>query len=185
MDGDAFDAAFDRLTAQGWLSRDEALMLIKYAELTEGPIVEVGSYCGRSAMMLGSLGRLLYCIDPWADGFNDNESGDELYAKFHMNMARVPGIVYAAIRSRVEDWSPVSAEFVYLDGDHTADGTRVQISQALKCRPKYIAIHDVNDRGEGVAIKDTAVKMLGKWVERVERLAVWDMKRCLAYEYLE
>jgi hypothetical protein len=165
----------------GWLTRNEALLLVKAAERTTGTIVEVGSYYGRSACLLARLGRPLVCVDPWADCgefvYGPGTTGDKVFAAFNVNIA---ALGYAAMRrvticrTRVEDWTPVPAGLVYLDGDHTYEGTIRQIEKAFLCNPAIIAVHDVNDGGGGRLIKKACVELLGPWAERVERLAVWD-----------
>lgn len=171
-----FDAAFARITSHGWLTKEEGRLLVKYAEKTSGPIVEVGSYLGRSAMLLGQLGRVVYCIDPWDDSFDSELTGNEIYNRFLSNICTLE-IDVVPVRLRVEEWVPIPAEFVYLDGDHTKEGTHSQITVALSCRPVFIAIHDISDGGEGVAIRDVALERLGEWTERVERLAVWEIEK--------
>lgn len=187
----------DRCTGNGWLSAGEALLLAHYASLTEGPMVEVGTHLGRSAMFLSQLRhgtrrhadgglervfgtRRLYCVDPWLD--NDHgPCGDERYNLFLQNVknlrTQVPDIDIVPVRRKVEDWQPLPAEFVYLDGDHTYEGTQAQIYKALGCFPLYVAVHDVNDSGGGLAVKKAAVEILGYWDTRIERLAVWKIRR--------
>jgi MMP 1-O-methyltransferase len=68
----SFDELFDRYIAQidGWLSKEEALVCYELAKsVTDGCIVEVGSYRGRStaALAFGSLAgarRPVYAIEP-------------------------------------------------------------------------------------------------------------------------
>lgn len=172
---------YKNITSCGWLSIGEGLLLLDYAEQTSGPMIEVGSHFGRSAMLLAQLPsdeghllrRKLYCIDPWGDDFHTEFGGDEIYAQFLSNINTIPNAWVVPIRKRVEETKPIDSEFVYLDGDHTPEGTKAQIAWALKCQPKYIAVHDVNESGDGLKIKNVAIQLLGNYVERVERLAVW------------
>lgn len=171
-----FRAAFDRLTPHGWLSEPEARLLVKAAEETTGDIVEIGSYMGRSAMLLACLGRTLWCVDPWADGFHSELTGDQVYGRFIVNVSRLPPAALKLVktcRMGIENWLPVPAGIVYCDGDHSYQGTRNQIFKAKACAPTRIAVHDVNDDGEGAEIKRACLELLGPWHERVERLAVW------------
>lgn len=175
---------FTQATSDGWLEWDEALLLAAYAELTRGPLVEVGSYAGRSAMLLAQLPdhayrdryRRLYCVDPWADGFNDTLTGDDVFRMFAVNMAKISGADVVPVRARVEDTEPIPAEFVYLDGDHTYAGTKYQIEWALRCQPRFVAVHDVDDEGDGRDVKLAITKLLGPWKERIGRLAVWEVR---------
>jgi len=162
---------FQRCTSHGWLDWDEAILLVAYAELTEGPIVEVGSYFGRSAMLLGQLGRRVYCVDPWDDFFSTDMKGEQIYQRF---LANTKGLDVVPVRTKVELWQPVLAEFVYLDGDHSYQGTVNQIRAAKACRPRYVAIHDVAEDGGGAQVRKAAVDTLGMWKERNGKLAVWE-----------
>lgn len=165
---------FKTLPSNGWLSYEEGKLLYETAQYTKGAIVEVGSYFGRSAVLLGTLGREVYCVDPWDDTFDDGLTGQFIFERFLENTADLPNIV--PVRMRVEDWEPFHCEFIYLDGDHTEAGTITQINKAMDCYPKWIAMHDVNDTGQGAVIKRVAINMLGSWVNRVERLAIWKME---------
>lgn len=169
-----FIDAFSRVTSHGWLTWEEGLLLVDYAERTRGPIVEVGSYMGRSAMLLGSLGRRLYCVDPWDNAFSSDYPGDEVLRRFKEN---VRGLDVIPVRCRVEDWEPVPAEFVYLDGDHAYSGSFAQAKQALRCRPVYVAAHDVGDSGGGLDVRRAMVEVFGTPRERLGRLAVWGPMR--------
>jgi len=59
----------DPQTVKGFLSPDEGEMLAKYATLglPLGEIVEIGSWCGRSALYLAAIAakaqRLVFCVD--------------------------------------------------------------------------------------------------------------------------
>jgi hypothetical protein len=184
-----FIDAFGLITPHGWLTWDEGLLLATYAAITDGPMVEVGSYLGRSAMLLAqlpereapALKRRLYCVDSWTDEFSTDYSGDEMYRQFLANInglrVKVSGIDIVPVRRRVEEWDGpargLTAEFVYLDGDHTYEGTLAQLDKARNLQPCYIAAHDVNDSGGGKFVKTACTGALGHWRERLGRLAVW------------
>lgn len=173
-----FRAAFAKLTSHGWLDLEEALLLVSAAEQTEGTIVEIGSYYGRSAMLLAHLRRKLICIDPWEDTFPaPNATGAQVYAHFIANICSlgISDTVYP-LKMRVEDWAPVPAGLVYCDGDHSFQGTLNQIQKALQCNPTIIAAHDVNDSGGGIKVKRACLDLLGPWQERVGRLAIWKIR---------
>jgi len=74
-----------RLTAEntrGFMPGDEGLTLYESAASLEvdGPLLEVGSYCGKSALYLGAaaqkLGRVLFCVDHHR-GSEENQPGWE------------------------------------------------------------------------------------------------------------
>jgi hypothetical protein len=168
-----FDEVFAAIPSEGWLSHAEANLLWHEVQQTEGDILEVGSYCGRSTVLLAYLGRHVHAVDPH-DDFNPNmDTHATLLTNLRYFNVEEAVTVY---RRRIEDWAPRPVGFAYLDGDHTYEGTLRQIEVALKCNPQIIAIHDVNDSGGGVGVRDAAVKILNQWNKRVERLAVWKLK---------
>ena len=165
-----FEEAFaiaDKIT--GWLSKDEAKLLWKAANATRGIILEVGCFHGRSTSILSAFGRQVYAVDQFSGFDTLDMSGAKAKADFLAN-AR-PNVVL--FHERIESWKPRPVGFAYLDGDHSYNGTKAQIRKALSCRPQAIAIHDVNDTGEGREIKKAAISLLGPWQTRIERLAVW------------
>ena len=175
------DHVFDSLPGTGWLTRAEADLLWDTAIKTEGAILEIGCYYGRSTKLLLSLpmmealrkrrNRVVHGVDPFS-GFDDDVEGQKAYeAVKHLHTLGFSNLNIWAIR--IEDWEPRPCGFCYLDGDHTYQGTINQIEKALECNPQAIAIHDVNDTGDGAAIKKAALQLLGPWAKRIERLAIW------------
>lgn len=193
-----FEDVYPTLPGTGWLSEVEARLLWDSVNRTEGPILEVGCYHGRSSVLLASTGRPLYCVDPF-EGFNSDDPdgriterawAQNIYSKrcgpiypvplddptSAMSEAlnfRLPSVYL--FRQRVEDWEVKPVSFAYLDGDHTYSGTVNQIEKAKLCNPKVVAVHDVNDSGGGVEVKRACLELLGQWETRVERLAVWTL----------
>lgn len=182
-----FRKTFATLPAAGWLTEAEGLLLVDYASrrMSGSNLVEFGSYCGRSAKLLGTYaygadvhlrpsGPWLHCVDPWGDFGLPARTGDQAFAEFYDAVKGLPVVFY---RTRVEDWTPCPAGFVYCDGDHSYEGTLAQIRKALECKPQVIAVHDVNDAGGGREVKKACLELLGPWTERVERLAAWELNR--------
>lgn len=162
------------LPSHGWLTEEEATLLYKYAAVCKGPILEVGSYYGRSTVLLSRLGRPVYAVDPFENFAKSDPSGNQIELEFLKNTIGLSNITL--FRQRIENWSIEPAGFAYLDGDHTYQGTINQINKALLCRPTYIAAHDVNDSGGGLQVKKACLELLGNWLERVGRLAVFQGK---------
>lgn len=160
------------IPGEGWLSEDEARLLWDCTQRTQGAILEVGCYLGRSSVLLARSERPVFCVDPF-DGFNEDYGGDRIEAMWRANMSD-RGITNTTLfRMRVEDWTPQPVGLAYLDGDHTCNGTVRQIEVAQRCGATLIAVHDVNDEGAGFDVKRACLYALGKWTERVERLAIW------------
>ncbi len=171
-----FNVLHASLPAQGWLDFEEAILMYIYAGLTEGPILEVGSYCGRSAVCLAALERPVLCVDPF-DNFDSTLDGDEVERRFKANTGHLRNITL--FREKVEDWAPRQVGFAFLDGDHTYDGTVAQIEKALACNPKYIALHDVNDTGDGALIRKACLEFFPEWELRAGKMAVFDVAKRL------
>ena len=165
---------YNQLPSHGWLSLGEATLLYTTAEQTEGPILEVGAYYGRSTVLLAALKRATYVVDPFGDFAKHDLSGDEIEQQFRINTAAYKNVTL--FRQRIEDWQPRPCGFAYLDGKHTYEGTLAQIKAALACGIHSIAAHDVNDKGDGLNVKRACLELLGPWIQRTERLAVWQIK---------
>jgi len=171
--GKHFDRVFASLPTNGWLSYDEAKCLWRYARIAKGPILEVGCYHGRSTVLLAALGWRVYTVDSFAGFDSQDPTGSSVEAGFRLNLASRGITNVLLFREKIEDWEPRPVGFAYLDGDHTYLGTLAQIEKALPCGPLAIALHDVNDKGDGREVKRAALERLGMWRERIERLAVW------------
>jgi hypothetical protein len=143
---------FDDLPASGWLTYEEAEVLWNAAMAEVGPILEVGCYFGRSTVLLAQVGRPLYCVDPFTDGFDDTYSGAHILAAFRKNLAD-RGLVVQLFQQRIEEWNFLPVGFAYLDGDHTYQGTKDQITVAMLCGARRFCLHDYAHAGGGVAIK--------------------------------
>jgi hypothetical protein len=171
-----FERVFETLPAKGWLSYEEAQLLYLTAKRTEGPILEVGCYHGRSTALLASLNRPLFAVDPFAGFDSDDPTGQDTVRAFLSNLSERGIHNVQLFRDKIENWTTRQVGFAYLDGEHTYRGTLAQIDKALACGPAMLALHDVNDSGEGLEVKKAAVERLGPWVERIERMAVWDIE---------
>lgn len=164
-----FDEVYETIPGQGWLTNGEARLLWDSARESDGGILEVGSYFGRSTVLLASLGRPVLAVDPF-DGFDSDKSGDEVHAELIRNLEsrRIRNV--EVFRCRIEDWKPWPVGFAYLDGDHTFRGTVNQLEAARKAGAETVCVHDYADEGGGLAVK-RALTSLGMTVlERVERM---------------
>ncbi len=115
----------------GWFTDDEARLLIATATaalMTPGPVVEVGSYCGRSTVVLGSVVRDLcpaervYAIDPHGGKIHPEQvEQPSTLERFRRNIAAagVAGVVETIVaRSTDVAWDgPI--RLLFIDGWHT------------------------------------------------------------------
>lgn len=163
------DELFHSLPAKGWLAREEAELLLATAASTHGSILEVGTYHGRSAKLLASLGRVLHCVDPFEGFDSDDPSGEAAYAAFLA--LELPNVQLH--RCRVEDWRARPVGFAYLDGDHTFAGTKAQVRKAMECGPSAVAAHDFSNSSGGVHVRNACLLLLGEPDELKGTLAVW------------
>lgn len=144
-----FNQVYETLPGTGWLTKEEAEVLFYAAQQTVGPILEVGSYHGRSTVLLASLGRPVYSVDPFSNFDSDDPSGDKTCVAFLENL-RSRGITnVTSFKVRVEEWEGRQVGFAYLDGDHTEEGTFSQIEKALQLGARRMCLHDYCNDGEG------------------------------------
>lgn len=174
----SFDEVYASLPGNGWLTEDEARLLWLCCEKTKGPILEVGCHQGRSTGLLASFGRHVSCVDPFEGFSTEDPDGKVARDAFIRNMSDRGLDNISLFVMKVEQWEyqrslPAEYGLCYLDGDHTYQGTVEQIRIALTCKPSIIAIHDVNDTGDGAEIKRAALAALGPWNKRAGRLAAW------------
>lgn len=131
----SFEHALHRVSGvEGWLTDDQARSLFECAARVAAPgrIVEVGSFRGRSTIVLAlaaQAGVELVAIDPHGGGDRgpqeigpDAERGDEDHAAFERNLAR------AQVRERVRHVRAFSqtalgevdgdVDLLYIDGAH-------------------------------------------------------------------
>lgn len=129
----------------GWVQENEAVSLIKTAyDLPPNPvIVEVGSFVGKSAVLLAGARKLrgdgiVHCIDPF------DASGDDYSTPFYLrvakrrkmsledwfaeNMQRTGLTAYVKAHKATgqeigRTWS-TPIDMLYLDGDQTPEGAR-------------------------------------------------------------
>ena len=157
----SFEQVFAGLAeVQGWMTRDQAQRLWSAAQRLSGPgrIVEIGSYHGRSAIILSSAaeaGIEVYAIDP--HGGNDRgpqqlegefEDGQRDHETFLRNL-REAGVAERVrhVRKPSQDATddvPGLLEVVYIDGAHRYQPARADIVRwGAKVAPGgTLLIHD-------------------------------------------
>jgi Methyltransferase domain len=180
----------------GWLEETEAELLIAIAERvligrTEpATILEVGSYCGRSTVVLGSTVQTLgararvFAIDPHRGelGALDSSYGIKVrqstYKTFRRNLveAGLAHIVEPIVRHSFEvEWSrPI--HLIFIDGLHDYPSVSQDLAHFSDwvVPDGYVAFHDYNDTWPGVVrcVTDALASGRFRQVEQVESLIV-------------
>jgi hypothetical protein len=114
---------------EGWLTEAQARRLWQRAAAARGTVVEIGSFRGRSTIVLASAGATVVAIDPHAGSDRgpqeiaaDAQRGDEDHAAFRRNLTA------AGVADRVRHVRRTSSEahadvgdapaLLYVDGAH-------------------------------------------------------------------
>jgi MMP 1-O-methyltransferase len=139
----AIDLPLDITTVKGFLDADEGVALYAYALAAAdlGPILEVGSYCGKSSVYLGTACKrkqtILFAVDHHR-GSEEHQLGEEyhdpeLYDAHFAKMDSFPQFRHTLARANLEDVvvpivapSVLAARFwstplglVFIDGGHS------------------------------------------------------------------
>ncbi|MEM9133718.1 MAG: class I SAM-dependent methyltransferase [Actinomycetota bacterium] len=156
--------------ARGFMPPEEGLALHRAAasaDPTLGPLLEVGSYCGKSACYLGpvaaAVGSVLYCIDHHR-GSEENQAGWEWHEPDLVDpdvglMDTLPWFRRTVFRAGLEDHviavvgnSPLVARhwvtplsFLFIDGGHGAEPARLDYEGWTPhvAPGGLLAIHDI------------------------------------------
>ncbi|GGE50648.1 hypothetical protein GCM10011367_26940 [Marinicauda pacifica] len=142
---DTAEAGFDPETIKGFLARDEADALHRHASgvRAPGPLVEIGSWCGRSSVYLGwaarETGKVLFAVDHHR-GSEEHQAGEEYHDPdlFDVELGRVdtlPEFRRTIARAGLEDtvmalvgpsallgrWWQGPVSFLFIDGGHAME----------------------------------------------------------------
>jgi len=134
----------------GWLRPEDALKLYELAYFAHGPIVEIGSYRGKSTTILAMAARDAGHASPIVSIDVDPEAGPAVYAA-----ARARGVQdrLVLVRSSAHGFFAAnpscSPALVFLDGDHTREGVTRDLGTLRAHVPNggLILFHDFNDPG--------------------------------------
>jgi predicted O-methyltransferase YrrM len=154
----------------GLLRPEDEEKLYELAHSTEGPILEIGTYRGRSTtiMALGAqagAGALLISVD--VDPLAQRAAARALREhRADRRVVLVRGSVVAALR-RFPGLTPA---LTFLDGDHSAAGVRRDLAALEAAVPHgaLLLFHDFTDaRNEDPAVSEIAVKegIRATWVQ--------------------
>lgn len=165
----AIDLPLDIDSVKGFLDTQEGAMLYEHALIAAsfGPLLEVGSYCGKSSVYLGTAckknGSVLFAVDHHR-GSEEHQLGEEyhdpeLYDSRFAKMDSFPQFRHTLARANLEDvvvpivapsvlaarfWSTPLA-MVFIDGGHSMEAAlndyRSWAGHVM--RDGFLAIHDV------------------------------------------
>ena len=167
-----FEEVFASLPTTGWLTLEEADLLWNYATTMTGDILEIGTYCGRSAKLLASAlldtpSRTLHCCDPVIAGFDgvNTPSRYEIFISIvqHVLIGPASGQVcfHCTTEKKLRElWNDrYKLGIVYIDGDHSKEATLGAIERWFPLT-KRIIFHDYggNHKGVGEAIRAYGLK---------------------------
>jgi predicted O-methyltransferase YrrM len=127
--GDRHDRIADGVwSVPGWSAPEDSRKLYELAYFADGPILEIGTYCGRSAitmaMALSDAGRshpiVSVDIDPAAAGLGHR------HARAHEVEEHIVFVCGSAGRflATVPGFEPA---LIFVDGDHSAAGVRADL----------------------------------------------------------
>ena len=119
----------------GWSSEDELNLLYKFSSEATGPIVEIGSWMGRSTIALAEGSKIsnqkVYAVDTFHGGENTHEldkyfsaeNPDNIYQKFQSNIKRADVADQVIVKRGlsidvVKQWNN-SIGMIFIDGDHS------------------------------------------------------------------
>lgn len=154
------DAWRDAAPIPSAVTQEEARLLFRYARRAaerDEQVVEVGTFRGRSAVLLARSGAKLACVDPWAPWVNHqgrmcqgatvDQFRSELQKRVLLHRVQVIRATSAEAAAR---WDGGPIGLMFIDGVHTADGTRTDWhAWAPHLLPgAVIAWHDYTLHGE-------------------------------------
>ena len=148
----------------GWLSEEEAIALYKTANSLKrnAKIIEIGSWKGKSTYCLtkGLKSGIVYAIDPF-DASGDVESektyrsklnNKTLFEEFNEKMTELGVINKIQVRKGysfdfISDFSDESIDFLFIDGDHSIEGTKFDFENYFPKLKKggFLAFHDYKE----------------------------------------
>jgi len=175
----------------GWSHPGEYEALAAHAKTCPGPWVEIGSYCGASAVVLGEAAReagtVLFAVDPhrgnpeMAPGRDCHH--EEVWAREHGSLsvlvdtirdADLEGIVIPVVGTGdAFALTSIWPGFVFIDADHNLDACRRDFEtwSDLLAVGGMIALHDADAQGP-LRVRDEALADGWELVEQVRSLAV-------------
>lgn len=141
----------------GWLSENDSAILQKYTQLAPDLIIEIGTYCGRSALVIGqgieesNYTPKFYAVDPhYHTTLTRFSTADMLLC--YSALATIPDYGQHVRRLVIESEKAAclfdnnTIDMIFVDGNHTYDFVVKDITHWLKkLKPTgYMIFHDHN-----------------------------------------
>ena len=168
----------------GLIPEEVGETLADHASRAKGPIVEIGSYKGKSTCYLASATvQTVYAVDPWDSAGNIN--GRFGFAEkttrqvFDEQTGGYPNIVPMQMFSldAAKHWGDQPISLLFVDGDHTEKAVFADVRAWLPhmAREHTIILDDLDTpKNPGVRrAADRLVRYLGDYTVEAGRLAVW------------
>ena len=161
--GNNFEPMFEALPTIGWLTKPEAKLLWETALDGGQDILEIGTYCGRSAVLLAQAIkqkplRRLFCCDPFLAGFDGmvTPSADEIFLTMARGLLTGASALQVHICWQTEEglkrhWDKNHRlSLLYLDGCHSYEATLGALRRWAPLAD-VVALHDYGRSHPGVA----------------------------------
>ena len=134
----------------GWLGDKQAELLYKYALKCKGNILELGSFCGKSSVVLAEAAKKNNKIVICADLFPTNcfyKEGNkwitDTLVEFNKNIKDYDNIFSLRIdHNNLRGNLNGKFGLVYVDGDHIAQNIIPDANYAYYLSDKYVVFHD-------------------------------------------
>lgn len=142
------------------VTEEECAYLWDRASKAKEGIIEIGSWKGRSSVILGSVakerGIPMICVDTWADC--DLFPGQDFFVQWIQNVSRAglrPLIDIVVYRTTSElaslrlDWR-WCVDLLFIDADHAYESVKSDFENwnCILSRPSTVVFHDINPKCE-------------------------------------
>ena len=165
--------------------------MIMYVQKTGGVhfskfvMAEIGSYVGDSTQVFAVACKEIHCIDPWQNGYDDNDPSSYKYdmkiieAQFDEVADRFHNVIKHKMTSvkGAEEFEDESLDFIYIDGLHTYEGVIDDIKAWVrKVKPDgWVGGHDYGHK-LCPGVKQAVDELLGIPEKRFQDTS-WVIKR--------
>lgn len=127
-------------------------------------VLEVGSYCGLSAICMAQVARSVLCVDPFDARGTPDLRGVSTEPEFRANLSRWLGencgVMY--FRGVLRDWvSTMTFDAAFIDGDHSEEAVAEDLRLVLPMlRPDAVlAFHDAHYE----SVRKSIQPLYGEW----------------------